>query len=301
MRRLALIGVPSSAGARQTGQEGGPSALRGAGLLGHLWARDLDVVDLGDLRPVTYSPDPEHSRHQNLGSVIEVAEQVAHRVDRALADHRLPLVLGGDCSLSLGVIAGLLRHHPRLGLMYFDADIDLNTPETTSSGVFDGMVLAHALGLGEPDLAGIGPRRPLLSEQDIALFGYDADSGWIDPPEVELLKSSKMSKYPLSRVRADPPAAAKEALVGLESRSDAILVHFDVDVTDIPAADVHHPGGLDLDSALSALRIFVAARTCAALVVTEFNPLRDPDGSQAERLVEGLVEALTGETASPGS
>ncbi len=292
MPRLALIGVPSSAGARQTGQEKGPDAFRAAGLLGRLWARELDVVDLGDLPEVSFRPDPEHPRRQNFGLVLEVARQVAHRVDRALSDRRLPLVLGGDCSLSLGVIAGLLRHHSRLGLMYFDGDMDLNTPENTPSGIFDGMVLAHVLGRGEPDLAGIGPRRPLLSEEDIVLFGYDVDSGWIDPPELELLRSSSMSMYPLEQIRTGPAPAAQDALAALESRSEAILVHFDVDVTDLPAGDVHHPRGLDIDSAFAALRIFVAAPTCAAVVVTEFNPQRDPDGSQAECLVRGLVEAL---------
>ena len=69
---------------------------------------------------------------------MEVARQVADQTDRALADARVPLVVGGDCSLSLGVMAGLLRNHSRVGLVYFDADLDLNTPETTLSGVFDG-------------------------------------------------------------------------------------------------------------------------------------------------------------------
>ena len=176
--------------------------------------------------------------------------------------------------------------------MYFDGDLDLNTPETTKSGVFDGMVMAHALGRGAPELAGIGPRRPLLSEEDIVLFGYDVESGWIDPPEIEALERSSMSKYPLARVRADAAGAAADALTHLESRSDAILVHFDVDVMDLPAADVPHLGGLDAESTFAALRIFLAAPKCAGLVVTELNVEQDPDGSQTERLVDGLVEAL---------
>ncbi|MEE9591974.1 MAG: arginase family protein, partial [Thermoplasmata archaeon] len=170
---LALIGVPSSAGARRRGQEGAPAALRAAGLLERLREEGLDVADLGDLPSVSFRPDTEHPRQQNLALVVGVARQVADRVDQALAGQRLPLVLGGDCSLSLGVIAALLRNPLRLGLLYFDGDLDLNTPETTPSGVFDGMVMAHILGRGTPQLAGIGPRRPLLSEEDIALFGYN--------------------------------------------------------------------------------------------------------------------------------
>jgi arginase len=292
MAKLALIGVPSSAGARRPGQERAPAALRAAGLLERLRATGLDVADLGDLPCIAFRPDPENPRQQNAALVADVARNTADRVDRALADGCVPLVLGGDCSLSLGVIAGLLRHHPRLGLMYFDGDVDLNTPETTASGIFDGMVMAHVLGRGVPQLAEVGPRRPLLAEEDIVLFGYDAESGWIDPPELGILKRSRMAKYPLDRVRGDAAAAARQALGGLEGRSDAILVHFDVDVTDFAAADVPHPRGLDAESAFAALKVFAAAPKCAALVVAELNVDEDLDGSQAARLVDGLVEAL---------
>lgn len=289
---FSIIGVPSSAGGRRTGQEGAPAAFRTAGLLERLQSKGLDVTDLGDLPAVSFRPDPEHPRQQNLALVVDVARQVADRVDQALESGRVPLVLGGDCSLSLGVVSGLLRHHSRLGLVYFDGDLDLNTPETTSTGIFDGMVMSHLLGRGAPQLAGIGPRQPLLSEEDVALFGYDAGSGWIDPPELAFLESSHLSSYPLNKVREDPAATANEAVRRLESRSDAILVHFDVDVMDIPAVDVPHPGGLDADSAFAALKVLVAAPSCAAIVVTELNAERDKDGAYAESLVRRLVETL---------
>jgi arginase len=300
LRGLALIGVPSSAGARRTGQEKAPAAFRAAGLPDRLRAKGLEVADLGDLPSVSFRPDPEHPGRQNLPLVVDVARQAADRVDRALASRRLPLVLGGDCSLSLGVISGLLRHRPRLGLLYFDGDLDLNTPDTTGSGIFDGMVLAHALGRGAPELAGIGPRRPLLSEEDVVLFGYDVESGWVDPPETEALERSSLSKYPVAHVREDAAAAARDALLRLESRSDALLVHFDVDVTNLPAADVPHPHGLDAEAAFAALRVFVAAPACAGVVVTELNPERDPDGSDTARLVHGLEEALGARAESAG-
>ena len=299
-KQIAIIGVPSSAGARLTGQERGPAAIRAADLLERLRARGLDVADHGDLPTVTFRPDPEHPRQQNLDLVIDVARQVADQVDRAVASHQFPLVLGGDCSLSIGVLAGMIRPYPRLGLLYFDGDLDLNTPETTSSGVFDGMVMAHVLGRGVPELSGIGPRVPLLSEQDIVLFGYDAESGWIDPPEIEILERSRMLKVPQDRVRVDADGTAREALRHLEARSKPFLIHFDVDVMNFPAVDVQHPGGLDMESAFAALRVFVASRQCAGLVVTELNAERDPDGSHTQRLVDGLVQALGVRTARKG-
>jgi arginase len=289
---LALIGVPSSAGARCTGQERAPAALRATGLPERLRALGLAVADTGDLPVVSFRPDAAHPRQQNAALAADVAQQTAQRVDRALSDGQLPLVLGGDCSLSLGVVSGALRHHQRIGLLYFDGDVDLNTPETTQSGILDGMVIAHMLGRGAPQLAGVGPRCPLLSEQDIALFAYDPESGWVDPAELEVLTRSRMARYPLARVRADVTAAARAALEYLERRSDAVVVHFDVDAMNLPAADVPHPRGLDAGSAFAALRIFAASPRCAALVVTELNADADADGSQAECLAQGLVDAL---------
>ena len=287
--KVSLIGVPSSAGARRTGQEGAPAAYRAAGLLEKLRARGLEVEDEGDSPPVSYRPDPQHPRRQNVGLVAEVARLTADRVERAVAGGRVPLVLGGDCTVGLGVVAGLRRRHPRLGLLYFDGDVDLNTPETTPSGIFDGMVVAHLLGRGVPELAGLGPRTPLLSEEDVVLFGYDEGSGSFDPPELEVLERSRIAKYPLACVRLDPGAAAKDALASLQTGAGAFVLHFDVDVTNLAAADVHHPGGLDLGTAFGALKVFIASPACAAVVVTEFNAAKDTDGADAARVVEGLV------------
>jgi arginase len=291
-RHITVIGVPSSAGARRTGQERAPAAFRAAGLVERLRAQDLEVVDLGDLPPAGFRPDAEHPREQNLNLVCRVARQVASQVGRAVADGALPLVLGGDCTITLGVIAGLLEQHPDLGLLYVDGDVDLNTPATTPSGIFDGMVIAHALGRGAAELAGLGPRVPLLSEESIVLFGYNVESGWIDPAEQEALGRSAMLKYPLAQVREDTAGAAIDALLSLERRADGILVHFDVDVMDFAAADVPHPNALGPDPSFAALRTFVRGASCAALVITEFNAERDPDGSLANQLVVHLADAL---------
>jgi len=289
---VALIGVPSSAGARKSGQERAPRVLRAAGLVERLRDEGVDVTDLGDLPTVPYRPDPGSPRSENLDLVLQVARRVTERVGEAIRPGVLPVVLGGDCSLSLGVIAALVRHEPTLGLLYFDGDVDLNTPETTPSGIFDGMVLAHILGRGVRELAGIGSRYPLLDERDVTLFAYNPESGWIDPPELALVERSHLVRFPLPHVREDAPGAARAALEAMAAHTGAVLVHFDVDVMDCPAADVVHADALDVTAAFAALRVFVRAPVCAGLVVTEFNPDQDPDGSHAERLVQGLVEAI---------
>ncbi|MCZ6726694.1 MAG: arginase family protein [Acidobacteria bacterium] len=290
--QFAIIGVPSSAGARLVGQEGAPSALRAAGLVSSLTDLGFGVIDHGDLARVESRPDPKNPRARNAGLVGRVARDVAAKVEAASGSGALPVILGGDCSITIGVLAGLLAQGSSLGLLYFDGDLDLNTPDTTPSGAFDGMVTAHILGRGDSQLARIGPRYPLLQESHVAYFGYNESAGAIDPPELLALERSAALRYPVEAIREDPRATAREALSTLESRVERILVHFDLDVTDVPAVDVEHPNALPLDTAALILEIFLGSPKCAGLVVTELNVRLDADGSQARRVANRLVQAL---------
>ena len=291
-REFAIIGVPSSAGARRAGQEQAPSVLRAAGLVNSLEERGVDVFDRGDLPKVVFRPDPENPRKQNLGDVRRVARNVAVELGRARGNGTCPVVLGGDCTITIGVVAGLLRQGSSLGLIYLDGDLDLNTPETTPSGIFDGMVTAHLVGRGDQALARIGPEYPLLQESHLVYFGYNVSAGGIDPPELSALERSAALRFPVDIVREDPIAAANEAVEALEGRVERILVHFDLDVADTPAVDAHS-NGLPLESTIEVLMVFMASPKCAGLVVTEFNPVLDVDGSVARRLAAHLAETLS--------
>jgi|SRR3990172_5026565 len=99
-RKFAIIGVPSSAGARRPGQEQAPSALRASGLVDSLEERGVDVFDRGDLPKIVFRPDPENPRKQNLGDVGRVARNVAAELGRARGKETCPVVLGGDCTIS---------------------------------------------------------------------------------------------------------------------------------------------------------------------------------------------------------
>ncbi len=295
MRKIGIIGVPSSAGARQTGQERAPQSFRRAGFIEHLHSAGLEVIDMGDLSEVAFRPDQQHPKAQNLQLVVDVANHVANQVEGAVRENAIPIVLGGDCTITLGVLAGLISHAPNLGLMYFDGDLDLNTPDSTLSGIFDGMVMAHMTGKGFDTLARVGPRYPLMPEGDIVLFGYNTEAGAIDAVEIEVLQQCQMLKYPVSKIRGKAKESAREALSQLENKADSILIHFDVDVIDFddfPAGDVPHYHGLSFDEAMSALDVFIASRKFAALVITEFNADRDPEGTLAVRFVDAVAKTL---------
>ena len=201
--------------------------------------------------------------------------------------------MGGDCTITLGVVAGLLRRQSDLGLMYFDGDADLTTPETTHSGIFDSMGVAHLIGEGAPELAHIGPRYPLLPQDRIALFGFHPYE--IEPAEAGLLERSAMLRYPVTSLDDRPVDFAREALARLEERSGAVAVHFDVDVMDsaeIPLADWPHYDALSFGDAMRCLSVFVGSSRLAALVVTEINPDHDPEGLLVRQFIDAFADAL---------
>ena len=106
---ISVVGVPSSAGSYAAGQDLAPAALRSAGLLEQLIASGLQVHDDGDLPHQIWSPDRDHRLAQNAGQATTSLQQLADRLHPLLARGDIALVLGGNCTIALGVVAALRR------------------------------------------------------------------------------------------------------------------------------------------------------------------------------------------------
>jgi arginase len=290
-RRVSILGVPTSAGSHNPGQEKAPAAWRAAGLIGELRAAGLDVEDRGDLPAAPYRPVLPVDGLRDVGRVVEVARGVAGEVAAIRADGRLPLILGGDCTITLGALDGFGEG----GLVYFDGDADLSTPERSDSAVADTMGMTHMLGGGSPRLAGLGSRSPLLRPGQVVLFGFDPAE--LDTSEWTELVSRHLYAAPAPAVRADPAGQARRARAYLERRADAYLVHLDVDVLHtglFPLANFPHFAGLTLEAASAALNEFTGGEKFAGLVITEVNPDHDPGGRLIKTLVAAVTAALAG-------
>ena len=292
--RITVLGAPTSAGAHYAGQELGPSAIRRAGFVDILSDAGLDVIDAGDIRGEVFRVDPDPTPLRNLGAVVDVAERVADAVQEHVSRGYLPIVLGGDCTISLGVVAGLQRVHDDVGVAYIDGDADLSTPERTHSGILDATGVAHFLGLADTPLAAIGSSQPMLRPEQLVLLGYDPTD--LDTYDADVFAARpELLHFTDDEIRADAATAASQARSQLAERT-AVLVHFDVDCVDsadLPLANYPHYGsGLSLDTASQLLSTMVGADNLAAISLTEVNPTHDPGGEQLDRYVSAVATAI---------
>lgn len=301
-RTVSVIGVPTSAGAFAPGQEQAPAALRAAGLVEALGGAGLEVEDRGDSEPWRWRPDREQPRAQNLGRVASIVRETADRVAEAAAESEVTLVLGGDCTVGIGTVAGHVdadqeAEGERVGLVYFDTHADLNVPGSVREGALDWMGMAHMLGVegAAAELIEAGDRVPLLAPAQVLLFGWGPEQA--TPFEAEQVRRLELARETVDEVAADPEGAAAGALAALEPNCDRLLVHFDVDVvdfTDTPLSENWGRNeGLPFETALRALRVLLAAPKLAALTITELNPDHTEEGSDAtRRLVAAVAEGL---------
>src|SRR5690606_8359504 len=181
-RPVTLIGAPTDVGARHRGASMGPEALRVAGLHAALVARGLDVIDRGNL---SGPPNPERPRvggYRHFAEVVEWNRRVHDAVYAELAANRVPILLGGDHSLSIGSISAVARHcrdtGKRLRVLWLDAHADFNTSDLSPTGNIHGMPVACLCGFGPEELTAIGGHVPALQPSWIREIGVrSVDAG----------------------------------------------------------------------------------------------------------------------------
>jgi len=299
MSAISIVGVPSSAGSYAAGQDQAPTALRSAGLVDALRATGLDVNDEGDLPVQIWHPDRLSSRAQNVGEVTESISELIERLIPLLTRGDKLLVLGGNCTVALGVVAALCRvSEDPVGVLYVDRNYDINTPESTTDGALDWMGMAHALSLpGSLDVLVdvLGPR-PLLSPTQVAWVGIDDRfaTQW-ERSETRRLGLQVISSDALAR---DPVSSAVDSLEHLPN--GPLAVHLDVDVLDFIDAPLSENtdgrnSGPTLDQVAVALRIAAQDARFRSLSIGELNPTRsagDPDA--IPRFVASVASVIGG-------
>ena len=297
-RKVTFVGVPLDLGAGRRGVDMGPSAIRSAGI--HQRVRELgyDVEDAGDIEvQIQETQDPGDPRLKFLKEIRATCEALRDKVMGILQKGRMPVVLGGDHSIAMGTISGVSRFYRekdgKVGLVWFDAHGDMNTPETSPTGNIHGMPLAAALGLGEKSLAGLAGATPMVDGARAAVIGLRD----VDPAERENLKDSGIGAFTMRDIdERGMRTVMEEAIKRATSGTEGIHVSFDLDGMDpdfAPGVGTPSPGGISFREAHLAMEMLADTERVISAELVEVNPILDQSNRTAN-LGVGLLQSLLG-------
>jgi len=244
---IHLIQSPYFLG-RTEGMGLAPSFLCKAGIIGHIEKFEHSVQNT-----VVQMTSPFENK---LDAMADIYSKVAMSVKSSIEYNQFPIILGGPCSVALGVLQGL--NTPRTGVIWFDAHGDFNTPQITISNFFDGMPLAIATGrCYKKFYAQIGNRGFVLDE-NIIHIGARA----LDQAEELAFQNSKIAMVNNKHIKKhDVITALEPAIKKLSKRLSEVYIHFDIDVLDpaiAPGVNFRSPNGLSLNETADAIEVIAA-------------------------------------------
>jgi arginase len=297
MGKVAIIGVPLDLGGNRRGVDMGPSALRLTHLISRLKQLGYDVVDTGDVDvPLPEECHLGDAKKKYAKEIGEVCHSLCDRVVKVMGEGRIPVTLGGDHSIAMGSIAGVAKHHKakneKVGLIWFDAHGDMNTPESSNSGNVHGMPLAHVLGMGDETLSMIGGFKPKVQVSSACLIGIRD----LDEREKKLIADSGITVFTMRDIDRHGVSHVIDEAINRASRGTAgIHVSFDVDALDpSEAMGVGTPkkGGLTYREAHLCLEIIADSQRMTSIDMVEINPILDVRNTTGELGAELILSAL---------
>lgn len=287
-----IIDAPSNLGLRPTGVESLPDALKEAGLI-----RGLDAKLVARVQPNNKSDfkRDKDTHLLNANSIRDFSIDLSYVVSQQIKQNFFPIVLGGDCSILIGIMLGLRRMN-RYGLFFIDGHSDFYQPSASPTGEVADMDLAIVTGRGPNILTDIEDLKPLVKDKDVVVFGYrDADEA--ARYGSQNVMESDMHLFDLPKIKELQVQLAASTAVNqlLMNKKKGFWVHLDADVLNdnvMPAVDYRMEDGLDLSELSKVLRILISSQYAVGMSITIFNPKLDVDGSIARNFVSSIVSGL---------
>ena len=297
MNPVHIIGVPLDLGGNRRGTDMGPSAFRIAGIREKLAAMGRTVVDKGDiLTPIPEIKGPGDLHKRYVKDIARVCQKLYQTALASFDEGALPLVLGGDHSLSAGSVAAAAAFRARLGtkvgLIWVDAHGDMNRPDTSDSGNVHGMPLAALLGAEPAELARIGGESPAIDAANTVLVGIRN----LDEIEKQLVRDSKVHVFTMKDIDRMGISQVMERALALAGDGTAgVHVSFDLDVCDpsiAPGVGTPVKGGLDYREAHVVMEMVAESGKLTSLDLVEVNPTLDLRNQTAELGTELALSAM---------
>jgi len=295
-KNVTLIGVPLEEGSGRGGCAMGPAALRIAGIAPTLVDLGYDVTDTGDLRPAPASDLPDMDMAKHLPIVGAFTRAIETATYEAAAKGSVPVLLGGDHSLSMGSVSAMARHAHDLGrplfVLWLDAHSDFNLPTTSPSGNMHGMPVAFFCGKAEfaPIL---DPSRPMVEPSHVYQVGIRS----VDDEERRLIAENAVNVFDMRAIDEEGMAGILKRILEDVRQADALLhVSLDVDFLDpgiAPGVGTTVPGGATFREAHLIMELLHDSDLVSSLDLVELNPFLDDRGRSARVMVD-LAASLFG-------
>lgn len=296
-RTVAFLGVPMDLGGGRRGVDMGPNAVRIAGIEDGVRSLGLAFEDRGNVPvPEPSSRTPRNPKARFLEEIAGACAELRTRVEKSLADGLFPVVIGGDHSIACGTVAGISSHYHRqkkkIGLIWFDAHGDMNTPESTESGNVHGMPLAACIGRGAPELVKLGERIPMVDVEKAVLIGVRT----IDPRERQEIKASGIHVFTVKDLDMHGVHKVMKMAIEIASAGTAgFHLSFDVDGMDpsvAPGVGTPVFGGTTLRESHLIMEHAAESGKLLGLEITEINPILDNHNATARVAVDLVLSAL---------
>lgn len=275
---MTIIGVPYNLDQPYVGMGKAPDALLDAGLVQQLKAAGCETI-LVEMIDIAASAAPQLER------IGQLQARLGYEVARARAAGFFPLIIGGDCMVSLGALAGLLSPE-ETGIAWIDAHGDFNTPAISISGYLGGMPLACAVGRGLDELRAQARLSAPIAERNVALLGARD----LDPLEEQALAGSSVMLVRTEELSGD--ATAAERAIRALATLPQLYMHVDIDVLDssvAPGVDFPTSGGLQLAQLQALIAQIAGLGNLGALALTAVNPEKDRD----RRTIQAALACIT--------
>lgn len=302
-RNISLLGVPIGFGAAILGSELGINAMRvsqvrGRTLIEQIRNLGYELMDRGDVHVETPTIYHDLDNPKYLAEMLVSSKRVIAALSDILEDGDLPIILGGDHAIAIPTISAISGHYRKqkqdIGLIWFDAHADVNTPETSPSGNIHGMPLAVLLGKGHPSLTGLCGFSPKVNPAYVAHIGArDLDAG-----EVRNIRELGIRDHFFTMSDIDSRGMGKcveEAIAIASQASGGYSVTFDIDMLDptfAPGSGTLARGGVTYREAHLALEMIAEDGRMRSFEIVEVNPLLDHSNITVELACELILSAL---------
>jgi arginase len=272
--KIFLLSVPYDSGHHNERMGAGPAVL--VNTLKEKLSREGHEISVAEAKI-------DHHFPTEVTGSFQVMRQVANHVHEAKTKGEFPIVLAGNCSTSIGTLAGLNNNS---GIVWFDSHADFNTPETSISGFLDGMSLSMATGHCWKQLVSSVKGFSPVAEARVILIGARD----IDDLEVKNLSPSGINLITPTMLRENP-ASLQECFAEMET----VYLHIDMDVIDAKFARANAyatEGGLSPDEFLKMLATIKNKYRISAVALTAYDPSMDGQ-RKIPNLANKIVELVT--------